>query len=111
MQHDPTVTVAAPGVMLPHLRAWRLARGLTVRELARRAYCSRAYIYLLENAQCGASRRFIPLLALALDVDPATLMQRAPAARRAARSAAGVPDTVIAPVAAHEGPAMAARMT
>lgn len=70
----------APGVMLPHLRAWRRARGLTVSELARRAYCSRQHIYVLENGECGASRRFVPLLALALDVDSATLINRAPAA-------------------------------
>lgn len=78
MQYEPMPP--AQGVMLPHLRAWRLARGLTVRELARRAFCSRQYIYLLESGERGVSRRFIPLLALALDMDPSTLQQRAPAA-------------------------------
>lgn len=76
--------VPAPGVMLPHLRAWRLDHGLSVAELAARAFCTGAYIRMLENGQRGASRRFIPVLALALDIDPARLQHEAPRSTAAA---------------------------
>jgi transcriptional regulator with XRE-family HTH domain len=59
---------------LPRLRYWRHRRVLTVRELAAKAGVAFATISRIENGQ-RAEARTIRKLAVALDIEPAELME------------------------------------
>ena len=58
-----------------NVRAFRLARGLTQEDLARRAKVRRAYLSQIEHGVSHASLRLVSAFALALDVQPAELFK------------------------------------
>ena len=61
-------------VPLPSLRALRRSRGLTQRELGRRAKVSAGTVYRLENGLRGAYPTTVRKLATGLGVQPSELM-------------------------------------
>ncbi|HWT22667.1 MAG TPA: helix-turn-helix transcriptional regulator [Solirubrobacteraceae bacterium] len=74
-----------------HVRARRLAAGLTLRDLAARTGVSNAYLSQLERGMHEPSLRVLRAIAAALDVPLATLLTRAGVLEDDA--AAGVRDT------------------
>lgn len=75
------------GVTLPYLAEWRMHRYLSMRELAKLAGITSRTV---RNIEVGGVARWdtIKLLAVALEVAPATLATQRPRKSKAARSAA-----------------------
>lgn len=64
---------------LPNLRAWRVERGMTAKQLAEAAGITRATVARLETGQHGATAPTVAALARALGLSgPHDLMTRAP---------------------------------
>ncbi|WP_334162653.1 helix-turn-helix domain-containing protein [Phenylobacterium sp.] len=64
-----------------NVKAWRRQRGLTQEELAARADMDRSYVSDLERGQRNPSVKALGRLALALDIEPALLLQIEPKER------------------------------
>lgn len=83
---------AQPGLALPYLRAWRLARGLSAGDLAYHARITSSWVYELESGRQRTSRVIVERLAHALHIRPATLVERAPAANPSPTAAPSAAD-------------------
>jgi transcriptional regulator with XRE-family HTH domain len=75
MRREPEPEIAALG---KQLRAERLRRGLTLKEIEARAQVSRAYVSEVERGAASPSLGCMTRIARALDLDPAVLLARRP---------------------------------
>ncbi len=73
MRREPEPEIAALG---KQLRAERLRRGLTLKEIEARAQVSRAYVSEVERGAASPSLGCMTRIARALDLDPAALLAR-----------------------------------
>ena len=73
MSREPEPEIAALG---KQLRAERLRRGLTLKEIEAKAQVSRAYVSEVERGAASPSLGCMTRIARALDLDPAALLAR-----------------------------------
>ncbi len=86
MQDPGDARRAAPTAAARPLRAWRAARLLTMRDLARRAGVAPSTVYLLEAGRTTPQPGVMRRLAAALGVDPLAVAEFRAAVARHARS-------------------------